>query len=132
MCYVIFYTHAECLHNRKFEIIENCEEHCEDEEGTCILIPLHYKEITAPSLCVSCFRAEEAEIDALYQGKVAMIRSKIAEYEAAQTDRQIRGRARGAVDPNVARLERDLVEARELRDREIRNFRDEQDVWGDG
>ena len=129
MCYGIYHTHSQCGHDKIIEIIDYCEDF---EKGTCMLIPIHFKLITAPSLCISCFREKEANIDALYHGKVQMTRSKIAEYEAAQAERQIRGRARGTVDPNVAKLEQDLVEAGEWRKREIKKFRVEQDVWADG
>ena len=129
MCWGVQYTHTECQHDRKTEIVEYCQD---SDQGTCILIPVHFTQITAPSLCVSCFREEEAKIDAHYQKKGEVIRSKMVEYEAAQTDRQIRGRARGAMDPNIARLEQDLVEAREWRDRAIKVFRFEQGVWADG
>ena len=129
MCWGVQYIHAECQHDRKTEIVEHCED---SDQGTCILIPVHFMQITAPSLCVSCFREDEAKIDARYHGKVEVIRSKMVEYEAAQTDRQIRGRAQGTTDPNIAQLERDLVEAKKWRDRAIKVFRFEQGVWADG
>ena len=45
---------------------------------------------------------------------------------------QIRGRAQGTRDGFVAAQERELVEARERRDRAIREFRRQQNVWADG
>ena len=129
MCYIISYVHDDCGHEKKAELVEYCED---SEEGTCILIPVHFKEITAPSLCLSCFREQEAKIDAEYQFHVECIRRRMADYEATQADRQIRGRAQGAADPNIAELEQDLKDAKELRDLEIRMFRDRQGVWGDG
>lgn len=129
MCLGIIHTHSQCQHDRKYEVIEYCEKFV---DGNCALVPIHFKQITAPSLCISCFRKEEAKIDDLYHDNVKMIRIKIVEYEAVQTDRRIRGRAQGSVDPNIAQLEQSLVEARRWRDWQIHSFRFEQNVWGDG
>ncbi|CAF9943683.1 MAG: hypothetical protein ALECFALPRED_000953 [Alectoria fallacina] len=129
MCYVIYHVHAECRHDKKADIVEACEDF---ERGPCILIPLHFKQVTAPSLCPTCFREEEARIDDEYHTRVKWIRSKMAEHEAAQADRQIRGRAQGLADSYVAMLERELASEKESRDRKIRAFRSEQDVWADG
>ena len=60
------------------------------------------------------------------------MRYKIAYHEGTQEDRQIRGRAQATRDAYVAVLERKLVEARERRDRAIREFRGQQNVWADG
>lgn len=122
--------HTECHHGKKTEIIDHCPDF---ETGTCRVVRLHTVRVSAPSLCVSCFRAEEARIDALFDEQVRLIRGKIAEYEAAQTtDRQVRGRARGAVDENVRRWEGELLKVRMRRYKEIRIFRAGQGVWGDG
>lgn len=129
MCYVIYHTHNECEHDRKVEVIEFCEN---SEEGTCVHIPVHFKRINSPSLCVSCFREEEAKIDAVYNARSEVLRRSIAEHEAAQADTQIRGRAQGPVDRYIAQLERELVGERESRDLMIQMFRSEQGVWADG
>ncbi|CAD6588804.1 MAG: hypothetical protein ASARMPREDX12_003497 [Alectoria sarmentosa] len=130
MCYAIYHVHAECGHDKKADVVESCED---SEGGMCILIPIHFKQVTAPSLCLACFREEETRIDDEYHIRVKWIRSKMAEHEAAQPDRQIRGRAQGLADDGyVAMLERELVGVKESRDRMIRAFRCEQDVWADG
>lgn len=129
MCYAIYYVHAQCGHDKKLEIVEFCKDF---EERSCVLIPILFKQLTAPSLCVSCFREVEAEIDALYHTRLELIRRKIAEHVATQADRQIRGRTQGTVNSYIAQLERDLVDAKELRDKDIRVFRSEQNVWADG
>lgn len=129
MCYVIFHVHAECGHEKKTQIVEFCENF---ENETCVLDPLLFKQITAPSLCVDCFREVEANIDTIYHTKIELIRRSIAEHEAAQADRQIRGRAQDTVDSYIAMLERELVCEKECRDRTIRTFRSQQGVWADG
>lgn len=129
MCYAIYYVYAECGHDKKLEIVEFCEDF---GARTCMLIPVCFKQVDAPSLCVSCFREEEAMIDAKYDAMVELIRGKMTDYEAAQANRQIQGRAQGTVDSYLAQLERDLADAKKLRDLEIRSFRTEQDVWADG
>ena len=63
---------------------------------------------------------------------VERIRREIAEYESTQEEIQIRGRAQGASDSNIAELEQDLVDVKEVRDLKIREFRERQDVWADG
>ena len=128
MCYALYHVHAECLHIKKVDVIEECE----GSERDCTLVPVFFKEITAPLLCLSCFREEEAKIDADYQLEVEHIRRKMAEYESTLEDRQIRGRAQGAVDSHIAELEQDLVEVKELRDLGIQAFRKTQGVWADG
>ena len=101
-------------------------------KGGCTLVPVFFKEITAPLLCLSCFREEGARIDAEYQSTVERIRREISEYESTQEEIQIRGRAHGALDTNVAELEQDMVDAKEVRDLKIREFRERQGVWADG
>lgn len=125
----MYYVHAECGHDKKSEIAESCKDVGKE---TCALIPLIYKQITAPSLCVACFREEEARIDAEYYTRTEWIRCKMAEHEAAQAERQIRGRAQGTVDIYIAMLERESIREKESRDLRIRTFRSEQDVWADG
>ena len=129
MCYVIHHTHNKCEHDRKVEIIDFCENF---EEGTCLHILVLVKRINSPSLCVSCFREEEARIDAVYNARSEVLRRRIAEHEAAQADTQVRSRAQGPVDPDIAQLEREMVGEKELRDLRIQMFRSEQGVWGDG
>lgn len=128
MCYALYHVHASCLHIRKVDVIEECE----DSERGCTLVPVFFKEITAPLLCLSCFREEEAKIDAEYQSTAERIRREIAEYESTLENIQIWGRAHGALDPNVADLGQDLVDAKEVRDMRISDFRESQGVWADG
>lgn len=129
MCYTVYHTHAECGHNKKVEIFERCEY---SEGGTCVSIPLGVKNVTTPSLCISCFREEEARIDNMYHARVEFIYRKMAEYEATQADRQIKGRAQRTVDGYIAQLERDLKDAKKERVSGIRTFRTQQGVWADG
>ncbi|CAF9924333.1 hypothetical protein IMSHALPRED_006154 [Imshaugia aleurites] len=131
MCFVIDYTHAACGHLKKSEIVEACQP-AEIFEEDCTLIHLFSVRLMAPSLCVACFRDKEASIDDEYDSEVHTIRQEIAEYEAAQPDTQIRGRAEGSNDPYIAQLEQWIVDAKETRDRQIVWFRDMQGVWGDG
>ena len=132
MCYVIHHIHNKCRHYKKVEIIESCEK---VEEGTCILVPILYKYINSPSLCVYCFREEEAKIDAVYNETAEWIRGRLAKRAAvvaAQPDRQIQVRSMGIEDLRVTRLEHLLAKEKESRDRNIQTFRSEQGVWGDG
>lgn len=129
MCYVIFYIHAECEHEKKTQIVEHCEDF---EKEECIFIPIMFKQVTAPSLCLECFREVEAEIDARYHTRKELIRRQMAEHEAAQSDRQIRGRAHTTVDSYIAILERALVREKENRDLAVSRFRSQQGVWADG
>ena len=132
MCHVIYHTHNKCKHDKKVEIIASCGN---IEEGTCIHVPILYVFINSPSLCVSCFREEEAKIDAVYNEIAERIRGRIAEREAvvaAHPDRRIQVRTMGIVDLHVKRLEYALAKEKELRDEKIQAFRNEQGVWGDG
>ena len=129
MCYVIFHVHAECEHEKKKEIVEFCEDFAKEE---CILVPVFFKQVTAPSLCLECFREVEADIDASYHRKTDLIRGQMAEHEATQPDRQIIGRAEATIDGYIAILERALVREKEHRDLSISRFRSQQGVWADG
>ena len=130
MCRGYAYVHFECRHEKKFKILQYCPEHTRG--GQCTLDAVQYRKVTSPSLCVSCFRAKEAEIDASYHTRVGQIRRHMAEHEATQDELQVRGRAQGAVDDKMAQFERDIVLAKEGRDARIRSFRQQQNVWGDG
>lgn len=129
MCYLIHHVHAECGHQKKIETIEFCSAF---DQGTCAAVPISFQQITAPSLCVSCFRQKEAGIDAEYHGRVETNRRRIAEYEATLADMQVRGRARASHDDYIAELELNTVAAKRYRDVKIQIFRHEQGVWGDG
>ena len=74
----------------------------------------------------------EAGIDNLYESIVKAIRISIACYEESQEETQIRGRAQGTRDGYITVQERELVEAKERRDKAIREFRSQQNVWADG
>lgn len=129
MCYVVIHIHDDCQHERKTDIIERCEE---SESSTCSQSPIHLVEITAPSLCVACFREVEARIDADYEINAEALRRKIIEYELAQEERQIRGRAQGASNEYISELEQKLMVGKRVRDRQIKEFRERQRVWADG
>ena len=129
MCYGILQRHDKCGCGKEPKVVDFCED---SQSGTCTLIPIHIKRITVPSLCIKCFREEEARIDDRYHEMVALISSKIADYEAAQSEIQIRGRSQGAADETVVRLERELLKARKWRYRAIQVFREDQGVWADG
>ena len=129
MCHTISHIHRQCGHPQKHEIIQLCSS---SDHETCTLLPILVNQVDAPSLCISCFREVEASIDSLYESIVKANRASIACYEGTQEDKQIRGRAQGTCDDYVAALERELVEAREWRDRAIREFRSQQNVWADG
>ena len=129
MCYTISHIHRQCGHPQKHEIIQLCSS---SNHETCSLHPLLVTQVDAPSLCISCFREVETGIDDLYESIVKAIRVSIACYEETQEETQIRGRAQGTRDGYVAGQERELVEARERRDRAIGEFRRQQGVWADG
>lgn len=124
-----YYTHIECQHHRKVKLVERCETFA---GGNCVCLPVCIKKITAPSLCVSCFREEEADIDATYYAKIESINRTIAEHEAKQAERQIRGRAQGATDMFIAYLEQEIKDVKKERELEIKEFRTQQGVWADG
>ena len=128
MCHVVYHIYDDCQHEKKTEIIERCE----DFDRGCRIIPVHLVEITAPSLCVRCFREVEARIDAEYEFNREHLRRRIIEYESNQEDRQIRGRAQGTNDEYVAELELRLLVWKRVRDRQIKEFREKQGVWADG
>ena len=79
-----------------------------------------------------CFREVEARIDAEYESNAEALRRRIAEYESSLEDMQIRGRAQGASDRIIAELEQKLVIGKQVRDRQIKEFREKQGVWSDG
>ena len=85
--------------------------------------------ITAPALCVGCFRRKEAAIDAQYDTIRRELRreiERIDEYLAnAQQSRVSLGNYRAECTDNI-------VQAKASRDASIRLFREEQGVWGDG
>ncbi len=85
MCYAIHHIHNKCRHYKKVEIIEDCGK---VEEEPCILVPILFKYIKSPSLCVSCFREEEAKIDAVYNERVAQLEYALA-MEKESRDREI-------------------------------------------
>ena len=128
MCLGIHYTHAGCNHSKKFEVTETCT------NIACInLITIHIVMITAPALCVGCFRREEAAIDAEYDTIRRELRreiERIDEYMATalfptQQSRVALGNYRAECKDNI-------VQAKASRDSRIRLFRESQGVWGDG
>ena len=148
MCYVIHHKHTECGHIKHTDIIEPCET---SPDERCPLIPMHVSPITAPALCISCFRDEEARIDAYYDDLTQTIRDRIAESEKAlaqttttltmTTERQVRDsdhrggaveERRGKADSYRVQLEQDLERVKEWRRVQIAMFRADQGVWADG
>lgn len=131
MCRGISYVHAECNHARKFHVIEECDSvsgiACED------LTVIHVAKITAPALCVGCFRRKEGAIDAEYEKNKRELEAEIARVDElfAKGCVQIE-RSFIAVTSYRAEGEDDILHAKASRDVSIRLFREEQGVWGDG
>ncbi len=89
--------------------------------------------ITAPALCVGCFRRKEAAIDAQYDTIKRELRreiERIDEYLANVFF--ITEQSRVALGNYRAECADNIVQAKASRDTSIRLFREEQGVWGDG
>lgn len=86
-----------------------------------------------PRLCIACFRAEEARIDAEYEEEKANLENEIDRIDERFMDW---GRgdaaARRRLSVYRAECENDILQLRAGRDLEIRRFRRSQGVWGDG
>ncbi len=128
MCYAIHHIHNKCRHYKKVEVIEDCEK---AEEGPCVLVPILFKYINSPSLCVSCFREEEAKIDAVHNEMVAQLEYAMTK-EKEWRDRKEEATIDAVYNERVAQLEYALAMEKESRGRQIQKFRSEQSVWGDG
>ena len=99
------------------------------------LTPIHTVTITAPKLCVRCFRQKEAAIDSEYKTTVHDLENEIARVDEAFAI------GMALVPPEVppmtlaiyrAECKNNIVQAKATRDTSIRLFRQEQGVWGDG
>ena len=133
MCPGIKYVHATCKHARKFCPIQKCNTY---NGITCPnLTPVHTITITAPALCVRCFRQREAAIDVEYKTTVHDLRNEIARIDEAFAI------GIALVPPEMpantltiyrAECENNIVQAKATRDTSIRLFRQQQGVWGDG
>ena len=125
--------HETCKHPRKFCPIQTCSAYngmtCPNRD------PVHIVTITAPKLCVRCFRQREAAIDVEYKTTVHDLKNEIARIDEALAI------GMALVPPEAppmalgiyrAECENNIVQAKATRDTSIRLFREEQGVWGDG
>ena len=131
MCLGVRYIHEECNHTKKFHVLRECN----SVNGTACnnLTTIHVVIITAPALCIRCFRRKEATIDAQYETIRRELRGEIARVdEALATALVTTGQGSVALGQYRAECEDNIVQAKASRDLSIRMFRDEQGVWGDG
>ena len=135
MCQVIMWVHAKCDHPKKFEAIPGgrCSHYEGQEGGLCSdeTVAVHTNKIIAPSLCVTCFRKVEDEIEAEADQKAIPIVRELGRLELSLerlSDAQTR--------KSIIQDREELLD--ELRDYKleckfaIANFRSIQGVWADG
>lgn len=133
MCLGINYIHAGCNHAKSFNVVEACDS--ANGTGTTCNNPAvtHVSMVTAPALCVDCFRQKEAKIDATYEGFKRDLQAEIARIDAMITKDHVRIEdSLEALEEYRAECENDIVQAKATRDVSIRLFRESQGVWGDG
>lgn len=131
MCLGVQHIHTECNHARKFYILSPCDS---ANDGVCTNFTTVYTiKVTAPALCLGCFRRKEAAIDAEYENLVGDLRDEIARVDewfakGIVRDEEAVRRLR------VYRVEcrSDIIHAKAAWDERVRMFREEQGVWGDG
>jgi len=129
----IIWLHCQCKHAKKFEPLDHCHLYRGQQEGHCHdeLRAVHTNWITAPTLCVPCFRKSEDKISAHWADAVASrvesleVIANILRLEDDQRRRERYLRRRENVEGELVdlKLERKLA---------IANFRSLQGVWGDG
>lgn len=133
MCLGVHFVHEQCQHLKKFNVVEACNQ--ATRAGCTNLTTLHVITITAPRLCVSCFRQKEAEIDAEYEAVKRNMKDEIARVDLRFTvsawGRLTEGQARN-LRGYREECEDNVVQAKAARDLSIRLFRQRQGVWGDG
>lgn len=127
MCLVIRYIHAGCNHAKKFSTVEACRS--SDGIACNELITLHVITITAPALCIDCYRQREAEIDAEYETSRRDLQSEMARLDECFATNRI---AAGSLQKYRAECEDNILQVKASRDVSIRMFRQKQGVWGDG
>ncbi len=130
MCHGVQHIHIECQHAKKFVVTE----HCPLSPGTDCPHPviLHTVTVTAPRLCVPCFRQKEAEMDAQFEQIKAGIQTEIARVDEHFANGFLQTDASGVRIRYRADREDDILKVKRARDLSIRIFRQEQGVWGDG
>lgn len=89
--------------------------------------------ITAPALCVRCFRQKEATIDAQYETIRQELQREIARIDESLTTALVTtGQGSIALEHYRSECKDNIAQAKASRDLSIRVFREEQNVWGDG
>lgn len=79
-----------------------------------------------PDLCPDCYRAREAKICDNYDAKINACREHIDSYRGFL---QLLGRNDPPISSLIVRMEKDLIELKEGREKSLKIFRDSQGVW---
>lgn len=130
MCIAYQEAYEVCDHVKATVFIERCR-HAEDDSCTDVIRVIWVKQLTDPSLCVNCYRSQEAEIFTEYEADIAYHNDEI---------QQIEERVKKAPTKTTRDLLRiTIAEHETTRDIEIgqrtehlQMFRTSQGVWGDG
>ncbi len=154
MCHAVTRVHSRCHHARHSTDLYPCDKGYNSTHG-CNAQRFTDKTLTIshPSLCVDCYRVEETFICEQFEEEMGLLRdnaeravealqqtndlhgSKLAECKNEDEKRaEIRRHAHeiAKMDDFVANCYSDLQDLADEKKDELRRFRDEQGVWGDG
>lgn len=132
MCIAYQEAYVGCDHVKATVFIERCgdaeNDSCNGADGITVI---WIKQLSEPSLCVNCYRSQEAEIFVEYEANIAYHNDEI---------KQLEERAKKAPTETTRDLLRiAMAEHEKTRDKKIgfrterlQLFREGQGVWGDG
>ena len=132
MCVGTLHIHQECLHQKKFEPVETCRSFSEKEDyctEQCTVV--HAVIVSAPKLCVICFRRVEDDIFNRHKSAIRAVEREIRNISDSLSGRMPRER-REDIEDRRSRLEEEVGLFKQLRTEEIAEFRAKQGVFADG
>jgi hypothetical protein len=132
MCYGFVREHTQCHHRSDFIITSECaagSQHGVCRDGCAEII--YTKFTDQPSFCPDCYRHAERNICESFDEEIDSLNHRIHKTEQASFKARSGFEQRGFED-ELHRLDTLLRDLRQERKSELRAFRKDNKVWGDG
>lgn len=125
--------HPECGHENSFFITDQCENaRAANKDCTRDQCFSADRIIVSPPLCINCYRLEEKQLCEQADEERDEIQEGLEYAKRALENPNLTSKERAKEEEKVERGTKLLNENRKVRALTLKEFRDDQGVWGDG